>query len=137
MARLDLYRSGSMAFSGVSSLRENRSPHSRDGWHLFLCALFCLLTILPFGYAESITESRAEAEDGDVQGQSALAKAYHRGEGVPKDEEKAVQWWEKAAEHGNVSAHVSLGGVYSQERAFQRTTLQPCAGGRRPPSKAM
>ena len=82
-------------------------------WHVLLCALFCLLAILPFGYAQSITELKSKAEDGDVQAQLALAKAYHLGEGVPKDEEKAVQWWEKAAENGNVSAQVSLGGVYS------------------------
>jgi TPR repeat protein len=82
-------------------------------WHVLLCALFCLLAILPFGYAQSITEPKSKAEDGDVQAQLALARAYDLGEGLPKDEEKAVQWWEKAAEHGNVSAQVSLGGVYS------------------------
>jgi TPR repeat protein len=82
-------------------------------WHILLCAVFCLLAILPFGYAQSITELQSKAQDGDVQAQLALAKAYDLGEGVPKDEEKAVQWWEKAAEHGNVSAQVSLGGVYS------------------------
>ena len=72
-----------------------------------------MLAILPFGYAQSITELKSKAEDGDVQAQLALAKAYDLGEGVPKDEEKAVQWWEKAAAQGNVSAQVSLGGVYS------------------------
>src|SRR5580692_4022939 len=83
------------------------------GWHVLLCAVFCLCAILSSGYAQSITELKSRAEDGDVQAQLALAKAYDLGEGVPKDEEKAVQWWEKAAEHGNASAQVSLGGVYS------------------------
>src|ERR1700723_3230971 len=82
-------------------------------WHILLCAVFCLLATLSFGYAQSITELKSKAEDGDVQAQLALAQAYHLGEGVPKDEEKAVQWWEKAAENGKVSARVSLGGVYS------------------------
>jgi uncharacterized protein len=82
-------------------------------WHFLLGTLFCLLAILPCGYAQSIAELKSKAEDGDVQAQLALAKAYDLGKGVPKDEEKAVQWWEKAAEHGNVSAQVSLGGVYS------------------------
>src|ERR1700693_2876425 len=67
-------------------------------WCILLCAIFCLFVILPFGYAQSITELKSKAEDGDVQAQLALAKAYDLGEGVPKDEEKAVQWWEKAAE---------------------------------------
>jgi uncharacterized protein len=81
--------------------------------HILFFAVFCLVARQPFGYAQSITELKSKAEDGDVQAQLALAKAYDLGEGVPKDKEKAVQWWEKAAEHGNVSAQVSLGGVYS------------------------
>ena len=89
------------------------TPTDTARWHILLCAVFCLFAILPFGYAQSITELKSKAEDGDVQAQLALAKAYDLGEGVPKDEEKAVLWWEKAAEHGNVSAQVSLGGVYS------------------------
>jgi TPR repeat protein len=84
-----------------------------DRSRIFLCALFCLLAMLPLGHAQSITELKSRAEDGNVQAQLALAKAYDLGEGVPKDVEKAVQWWEKAAEHGNVSAQVSLGEVYS------------------------
>ncbi|MFZ0808223.1 MAG: tetratricopeptide repeat protein [Candidatus Sulfotelmatobacter sp.] len=43
----------------------------------------------------------------------ALAKAYHLGEGVPKDEAQAVQWWEKAAEHGDAAAQVNLGAAYT------------------------
>ena len=89
--------------------------------HILLCSVFSLLAILPFGYAQSITELKSRAEDGDVQAQLALAKAYDLGEGVPKDEEKAVQWWEKAAEHGNASAQVSLGGVYSLGAGVPKT----------------
>jgi len=36
-------------------------------WHILLFAVFCLLAILPFGYAQSITELKSKAEDGDVQ----------------------------------------------------------------------
>jgi TPR repeat protein len=82
------------------------------GWHIYLCAGFCLLAILPFGYAQRITELKSKAEDGDVQAQLAIAKAYHLGEGVPKDDEQAVHWWEKAAEHGDASAQINLAGAY-------------------------
>ena len=75
--------------------------------------LFSLLAPLPFGFAQSITELRSKAEDGDVQAQLALAKAYHQGEGTEKDEAQAVQWWEKAAEHGDTTAEVNLGTAYS------------------------
>ncbi len=82
-------------------------------WHVLLCVFSCLFATPPFGSAQSITELKSKAEDGDVQAQLALAKAYDLGEGVPKDKEKAAQWLEKAAEHGNVFAQVSLGGIYS------------------------
>src|SRR5437763_7839402 len=51
-------------------------------WHVLLCAVFCLFAILPFGYAQSLTELRSKAENGDVQAQLALAKVYHLGEGI-------------------------------------------------------
>ena len=35
-------------------------------WHILLCAAFCLLAIPPFGYAQSITELKSKAQDGDV-----------------------------------------------------------------------
>ena len=81
-------------------------------WHVLLCAVFCLLAIPHFAHAQSITELKGKAEDGDVEAQLALAKAYHLGEGVPKDDEQAVHWWEKAAEHGDASAQINLAGAY-------------------------
>src|SRR5579862_5461416 len=80
---------------------------------VLLCGVLCVIAMLPFVYAQSITELKSKAEDGDVQAQLALAKAYHLGEGVPKDEAQAVQWWEKAAEHGDTTAEVCLGTAYS------------------------
>src|ERR1700680_3496474 len=81
-------------------------------WCILLCALFCLFVILPFGYAQSITDLKSKAEDGDLQAQLALAKAYHLGEGIEKDEAQAVRWWEKAAEHGDATAQSNLGVAY-------------------------
>ena len=45
-------------------------------WHILSCAVVCLLSISAFGYAQSIIELKSKAEDGDVQAQLALAKAY-------------------------------------------------------------
>jgi len=102
-----------------------------------LCAVLCLLAILPFGYAQSITELKSKAVDGDVQAQLALAKAYHLGEGIEKDEAQAVRWWEMAAEHGDTAAEVNLGTAYSLGAGFQKTTPQPSAGTRKLPIRAM
>jgi len=37
---------------------------------------------------------------GDAQAQFNLALMYHGGLGVPSDEEKALQWYQKAAQNG-------------------------------------
>src|SRR5438874_3777263 len=89
-------------------------------WHVSWCALVCLLAISHFGYAQTISELKSKAEDGDVQAQLALAKAYHLGEGIEKDEAQAVQWWKKAAEHGDTAAEVNLGTAYSLGVGFPR-----------------
>src|SRR5690349_13994478 len=86
-------------------------PHTAR-WHISWCALFCLLAISPLGYTQSIAELKGKAENGDVQAQLALGKAYHLGEGIPKDDEQAVHWWQKAAEQGDASAQINLAGAY-------------------------
>jgi Sel1 repeat len=83
-------------------------------WHTWLCGVFCLLAVMPFGNAQGIPELKSKAQDGDVQAQLALAKAYYLGDGVVKDETQAAQWWEKAAEHGDAAAQMNLGIAYSQ-----------------------
>jgi TPR repeat protein len=96
-------------------------------WRILLCAVSLLLAIPPFGYAQSIAELKNKAEDGDVQAQLALAKGYHLGEGIEKDEAKAVGWWEKAAEHGDATAQVNLGAAYRRP-AGTRTLLSHGTG---------
>jgi TPR repeat protein len=58
----------------------------------------------------------AEGRDGQgpwvEQAQFELGERYYRGEGVPKDMAKAAEWWQEAAEQGNVSAQYSLGSMY-------------------------
>jgi len=96
-------------------------------WRILLCAVSLLLAIPPFGYAQSIADLKNKAEDGDVQAQLALAKGYHLGEGIEKDEAKAVGWWEKAAEHGDATAQVNLGAAYRRP-AGTRTLLSHGTG---------
>ena len=78
-----------------------------------MCAIFSLVATLPSAFAQSNTELIAKAKDGDVRAQLALAKAYHLGEGVVKDDAEAVRWWEEAAAQGNAAAQVNLGAAYS------------------------
>jgi len=52
------------------------------------------------------------AEQGDARGQSNLAGAYMRGQGVPKDAAKGIYWYRNAAEQGYPDAEFALGLAY-------------------------
>jgi len=52
---------------------------------------------------------KLDAEDGDVDAQTAVAEAYFWGRGVAVDKAKAVEWYKKAADGGSVDALASLG----------------------------
>jgi TPR repeat protein len=66
----------------------------------------------------------AKAADGDAMAQFELGRAYFRGEGVPKDEEKAVEWMEKSANQGNSDAITSMGFFYSQGIGVEKSEAQ-------------
>lgn len=49
------------------------------------------------------------AQKGDVKSRTRLAQMYHAGEGVPKDETLALEWYAKAAAQGDDEAQLALG----------------------------
>ncbi len=57
---------------------------------------------------------RASAEAGDIYGYNNLGYAYEHGVGVPRDIQKAISWYEKAAQGGQPNAPINLGLIYSQ-----------------------
>lgn len=57
-------------------------------------------------------EVRKLADQGDADAQWRLGVLYHDGEGVPKDDRQAVQWFQRAAEQGYVRAQSTLGAYY-------------------------
>jgi len=61
------------------------------------------------------------AEAGDVEAQMALAQRYRFGAGVPLDSDKAVEWFQKAAEQGDVQGQFSVGYMYATgESGFEK-----------------
>ena len=48
------------------------------------------------------------SERGDAKAQNKLAICYKNGKGVRKNLKKAVEWFTKAAEQGNVSAQFNV-----------------------------
>ncbi|MGB9197426.1 MAG: GAF domain-containing protein [Terriglobales bacterium] len=68
------------------------------------------------GHALSPDDVRKLAEQGDADAEWQLGILYHNGDGVPKDDAIAVQWFERAAEQGYVNAQSTLGAYYEAGR---------------------
>lgn len=92
-------------------------------------ALFCLCGCQespgqkgPLSFADRLKL----AEEGDFEAQNQVALAYLKGEGVPRDLERAVHWFQEAGKGENSTALYNLGILYQEgkyvtqdyERAF-------------------
>lgn len=64
-------------------------------------------------WADSAANLRALAEQGDAEAQFVLGTMYRDGQGVEKNLEETLKWWEMAAELGHVDAQFALGNIYS------------------------
>jgi len=67
-------------------------------------------------YATALREWRPLAEQGHAVAQYSLGLLYANGQGVPKDDAQARQWYEKAAAQGRADAQVNLGILYDYGR---------------------
>jgi hypothetical protein len=63
-------------------------------------------------YATALSEFRPLAEQGDAEGQYGMGLMYGPGNGVPKNEVLAVEWFIKAANQGHTASMVQLGVYY-------------------------
>jgi TPR repeat protein len=63
---------------------------------------------------KKLADLMKRAEQGNTQAQFNLGSMYHKGEGVPKDAAKAVEWYQKPAEQGNAVAQSNLGSMYDE-----------------------
>ena len=57
-------------------------------------------------------DTKAKAEKGDAIAQWSLGTAYHKGDGVAKDDVAAAKWYRKAAEQNYAQAQRNLGSCY-------------------------
>ena len=81
-------------------------------------ATFCFLLSLALcttsALAADFNETQKLAEQGDARAQFNLAIMYENGDGVPQDNQKAVEWYRKAAEQGHANAQLNLGFMYEK-----------------------
>jgi hypothetical protein len=59
-----------------------------------------------------LTEIWHRAEDGEIRAQWRLARLYHSGRLLPKDDEKAFYWWLRAAQQGDAASQCACGHCY-------------------------
>jgi len=68
----------------------------------------------------SLEQIEARAEQGDTRAQVELATALEFGEGLPKNPQRAVDWYCRAAAQGSSDAQRSLGLMYANGRSLPR-----------------
>ena len=78
-----------------------------------IAALALIMALAQPALAQSGTDVRALAEQGDAQAQFVLGSMYRDGQGVEKDLKQTLKWWQEAAGQGNVDAQFALGNIYS------------------------
>jgi hypothetical protein len=62
--------------------------------------------------AKSLPDLRKLSAQGDADAQWQMGVRYHNGEGVPRDDVQAMQWFVRAADQGHVTAQATLGAYY-------------------------
>lgn len=68
---------------------------------------------IPSNLTGKVREIYNAAQKGDADAQLELGFYYQEGEeGAPKDQQKAIYWYKKAAENGNVIAQFNMGEIY-------------------------
>ena len=61
---------------------------------------------------KGLKETKRRAQWGDAKYQNILGVRYDTGNGVTKDDAKAVEWYRKAAKQGHAWGHSNLGAMY-------------------------
>ena len=93
------FLAASLSFPSLASPSEDANAAYRNG-----------------DYATALLLWSELAQQGDATAQSRLGVMYRDGRGVPRDNQRAVEWFRKAAEQGNASAQNNLGVMYENGR---------------------
>ncbi|MBV8660278.1 MAG: SEL1-like repeat protein, partial [Burkholderiales bacterium] len=68
----------------------------------------------------SLDELRAAAQHGDPAAQTQLGLRYRKGQGIPADNQKAVEWYRKAADQNHAEGQAYLGFMLMTGRGIKR-----------------
>ena len=71
-----------------------------------------------------LAKATAEADKGDREAQYSVGRVYFKGEGVPQDLLKAMDYFRRAAEQGNFKAQNNLGSMYAQGQGVPKDVAE-------------
>jgi len=75
----------------------------------------CLLMLSCSSFADTFTEIKQQAEQGNALAQAQMGAMYQLGRnGVHKDAQKSAKWMRKAADQGLVEAEVFMAALYDR-----------------------
>ena len=83
------------------------------------------LAVMVLSAQDDLDTVRQAADQGDANAQFNLGVMYDFGEGVPKDDAEAVEWYRLAAEQGYANAQFNLGLMYANGEGVRRTMPKP------------
>ena len=67
------------------------------------------------------------AQSGDAAAQAGIGFMYHRGMGMPTDNQKAAYWLRQAAEHGQPEGQMMLGSLYFYGAGVEKSYIKAYA----------
>lgn len=124
-------------WQAVKNIVRKKKGHNENIWHDLAgwfaqksdAKAMCLFAKLLFkqgGTERCIWLLREAANKGNSDALYQLALCYYKGQGVCKDEQEALKWYQRAAEQGHLKAQAALGFRYdkgsgveiNQEQAF-------------------
>jgi TPR repeat protein len=77
-------------------------------------------------FVKAFQEFSALAETGNPLAQSSLGVLYDNGQGVAKDDNKAIFWYRKSADQGNQFGEFNLGTMYFSGNGVEKDMVEAC-----------
>ncbi len=90
-------------------------------------AVKCICSASQAAAEQDIAELRKAAEQGNADAQRKLGLKHEKGNGVPQDNNQAVDWYRKAAEQGDAQAQWFLGGRYAEGKGVTQNDVDAYA----------
>ncbi|MGI9490152.1 MAG: tetratricopeptide repeat protein [Geminicoccaceae bacterium] len=101
----------------LAQARDDNAPAGSAGW---MDRFFGYAAYKSGYYQRAIDLWLPLAEAGDARAQEFIGILHEEGHGVPKDIDKAMSWYERAALSGDMAAQYNLGRIYLEGKLVEQ-----------------